>query len=314
MSDKVVALPRRAYTVRRASDLMGAWGTCLAIYGPPGVGKSSLAVQAADAQPWGGKVGVLDAEGGARAYGDRDDIDVFSVKDSDATHLDGMGYTMCEQVLNDLVAGKLVPQDAPKYGTIIVDNVSEINAYCTYDTLRTYSRNVDRKDRPDQKDWNTTTSRMLLFLRRWRDFAQASGTNVIFIAWDKTQEDQVSLVPKKDIALNPALARQLPGLIDVVAYLTIKGQGRRHLLFEATASTATKFRRAPNEAAQSIPGEFEYAFGSPHKPMVDLLACMKGGVTFPAAKYVRQDGRAGQSQRAAAAGPAVTDVAGQIRG
>lgn len=302
---------KRAYTVSRASDLMTQWGVCFAIYGPPGAGKSTLAAQAAHSR-FAGKVGVIDAEGGARAYGDHDDIDVFSVKDSDDHHENGMGYSAIEDILDDLVAGKLVPADADKYGTIIVDNVSEINAFCVYDTLRTVPRNIDRKDRPDQKDWNTTTSRMLLLTRRFRDFAQATGTNVVFVAWDRLQEDRVTGVSKKDLAMNPALANQLPGLLDMVGYLTIVGKGKRKLSFEASASTAAKFRRNPNEIAMSIPGEFDYDFGAPELPFSDLIDCLKGGVKFPAHKYKVSSSAPAMQNRAPQAG---TDaVAAAIRG
>lgn len=275
---------KRRYTVSRASDLMGLWGVCFAIYGPPGCGKSTLAAQAAHSK-FAGKVGVIDAEGGARAYGDHDDIDTFSVKDSDANHDNGMGYSAIEDILDDLVAGSLVPAEGGKYGTIIVDNASEINAFCMYDTMRTVPRNIDRRDRPDQKDWNTTTSRMLLLTRRFRDYAQASGTNVVFVAWDRLQEDRVTAISKKDMSFNPALANQFPGLLDMVGYLTIKGKGTRTLSFEASATTAAKFRRAPNEVAMTIPSEFEYSFNDPHLPFADLIDCLKGNVPFPKGRY-----------------------------
>lgn len=286
----VAAPARRLYSVRKASDLMGMWGVCFAIYGPPGSGKSTLAAQAADC-PYAGKVGVIDAEGGARAYGHRDDIDVFSVRDSDDTHTNGMGYKAVLQILDDLVAKKLRPDMAQpysetnRYGTIIVDNCSEINAFCMYDVLRTVSRQIKPDDRPDQKDWNTTTSRMLLLFRRFRDFAQESGTNVVFIAWDRQQEDKVTGVAKKDLAFNPALANQMPGLVDMVAYLTIDKRGVRKLSFEASLSTAAKFRRNPTEVAMTIPGEFIYEFASKHLPMKDLLSTLKGGQRFPEGRY-----------------------------
>jgi AAA domain len=304
---------RPTYSVRRASELMGLWGVCFAIYGPPGSGKSTLAAQAADSEH-AGKVGVCDIEGGARAYGHRDDIDVFSIRDSDANHDNGMGFEMVERVLDDLIAGKLRPADADRYGTVIVDNMSELNAYCTYDTLRTVPRNIDRKDRPDQKDWNTTTSRMLLHVRRWRDFAQASGTNVVFVAWDRAQEDRVTGVSKKDLAFNPALANQFPGLIDMVGYLTIAGKGRRTLSFEASATTAAKFRRAPTEVAMTIPGEFSYDFGSPDKPMKDLIDCLKGGRPFPKDRYRLVAADRGNGRRSATQGTGVEAVRAAISG
>lgn len=308
-------LYRPKYTVRKASALMAEVGVCFAIYGPPGAGKSTLAAQAADTD-WGTPVGVIDAEGGFRAYGDKD-IDVFSVKDSDDKHDSGMGFSAVESILDDLVAGKLVP-DRPRHdgkllwGTIIVDNVSEVNTFCTYDTLRTVKRNIGMDDRPDQKDWGTTTSRMLLLIRRFRDFAQATGTNVIFIAWDRAQEDKVTGVTKKDVAFNPALANQFPGLLDVVGYLTIDKKGIRKLSFEASNTSAAKFRRNQSEAAMSIPAEFIYAFTDPHKPMVDLLNCLKGGVTFPRGRYKEAGGA--MVARAAATPTSGQSTADYVRG
>lgn len=314
MTDSITRISgqRKAhYTVHRASALMQSVGVCFAIYGPPGSGKSALAAQAVHS-PHAGRVLVIDIEGGARAYGDRDDIDVVPIRDSDERHDNGMGFAMVEEVVDDLVEGKLVGEGGEKYGTVVLDNMSELNAYCTYDTIRTYGRNIDRKDRPDQKDWNTTTSRMLLLTRRLRDFAAASNTNVIFVAWDKQQEDRVTGVAKKDLALNPALAGQLPGLIDIVGYLTIRGRGKRTLSFEASASTAAKFRRSPNEAAMTIPGEFDYEFGSPLRPMADLISCLKGGVAFPASSYTKS---APNANRAAVAVVSGADaVAAAIRG
>lgn len=307
--------PRKvAYSVRRASDLMSSWGVCFGIYGPAGVGKSTLAAQAVHSQ-WAGKVGVIDAEGGARAYGDRPDIDVISVRDSDDKHDSGMGYKVVDQVLDDLVARRLVPQDADKYGTIIVDNCSEINAFCMYDVLRTVPRNISDNDRPDQKDWNTTTSRMLLLFRRWRDFAQESGTNVIFICWDRAQDDKVTGIAKKDVAFNPALSNQMPGLVDAIGYLTYgMKDGERKLSFKPGVTTAAKFRRNANEIAMTIPAEFIYDVGGAFKPMADIIDCLKGGVAFPAGRY-RGVGPA--SARAVAAPPSEspTDpVRGVIRG
>lgn len=60
---------RPKYTVSRASDLMGLWGVCFGIFGPPGIGKSTLAAQAVFSK-FAGRVGIIDAEGGARAYGE----------------------------------------------------------------------------------------------------------------------------------------------------------------------------------------------------------------------------------------------------
>jgi hypothetical protein len=292
----------RRYSVVDATQLTN-WGLCLALYGPPGSGKTTLAGQAQDSE-FAGQVVHIDAEGGARAIAHRKGLQVIRVMDSSPTQDNGLGWKIIEgDILDDLISGRLVA------GTVILDNISEINAMCMYHTLRTTSRNIPPDARPDQKDWNTCTSAMLQLIRRFRDFSQASGTNVIFVAWDRLQEDRVTDIPKKDFALNPALANQLPGMLDIVGYLTIDGRGKRKITFEASTANAAKFRRSATEVANTIPLNIAYEFGTQAKPMADLIDCLKGGKKFPAERYAPTKSLA-PSARPSSPAPATADAGG----
>jgi hypothetical protein len=203
---------------------------------------------------------------------------VLSVID---TGMRGDGWSDVKTLVDDYVTGKR------KAGTIILDNDSELLSLC----IRWVCTHVDRGptikaiDRPDIKDWSTVTAQMLALTRRLRDFARNSGTNVFIIAWEAPEKDesQGGLI-KRDLAFNPAFARQLPGIVDIVGRITVKGAWRE-LSFEPTSTTASKFRRGGDEHAMQVPSVIRYQ--EKDRPIVDILACLKGGKPWPKAKYIR---------------------------
>lgn len=251
-----------------------------AVYGAPGSGKTTFLSDAADSEH-GIPMLVADAEGGARAFAHRDDIDVASFVDPDA---DGSGWSDFDDFVNDLIMGR---KGLDKYKTIVVDNVSELLSLCIRWVVKNISRGqgVTANDRPDQRDWNLVTQRMLIMIRKLRDYGRASGTNIFFIAWEAPEKDEQTGITKADVAFNPALARQFPGILDFVGYLTVVNATTRRLSFEASRTTAAKFRKSRMDAAQKIPGRFEYKIDD--KPLVDILAVMKGGASWPSEKYAK---------------------------
>lgn len=264
---------RPKYVIKRASQL-GEWGVNCILYGPPGVGKTTLAVQAADCE-YGAPVLVVDAEGGARAFSHREDIYVASVTDEDRR-----GFAELKDIYGDLEKRSLTADDGAPFKTIIVDNLSEITSMCVNHIVRTVSRNVSQADRPDLHDWQDVTAEMLTFVRNFRDYARNTGTNVFFIAWDRVGET----TQFRELGVNPALAQKLPGVVDIVGVLRVKGKDRREVSFEASNSTRAKFRRSGAEAANQVPTVIEYQFGT-HRPMIDILNTLKGGMPWPTAKY-----------------------------
>lgn len=255
------------------ANALGAWGVCGAIYGPPGVGKTTFVCDAADSE-YGAPVLMLDVEGGARTIAHRGDIDVAPI-----TNDAGKGFEHLKAYRDDLVAARI------KYGTVLVDNISEIIAMAVVHTLRTVPRKIAASDRPDQNDWSKINTDMLLLVRSFRDFARLSGTNVFFIAWEAPEKDEATGRVKRDLAMNPSFARQFPGIVDMVGHLTVRSTGVRQLSFEASDKTAAKFRRSGDENANQIPDVLRYR--REDKPLVDILAVLKGHKSWPADKYKR---------------------------
>lgn len=265
-------------TVHKAKELAATnWGVCMAIYGVPGVGKTTL-VSEAEYSEFGSPTEFIDCEGGARAITHIDDITVLSIID---TSNRGEGFADVKKLLNDYI------EKRRKANTIIIDNMSELQNMCVKWVVNHVSRgeNVKPIDRPDIKDWSTITAEMLSLTRRFRDFARNSGTNVFFIAWEAPEKDesQGGLI-RRDLAFNPSFARQFPGIVDVVGRLTVKGDWRE-LSFAPSSTTASKFRRGGGEKANNVPNVIRYKLGD--KPIVDILACLKGGKPWPANKYTR---------------------------
>lgn len=262
--------------IQKAKDLAGTnWGVCMAIYGAPGVGKTTMVSEAVYSE-YGQPVEFIDCEGGARAITHMDDITVLSVIDPANR---GEGFKDVKDLIADYIVGKR------KAGTIIIDNMSELLNLCVRWVVNNVSRGegVRPIDRPDIKDWSTITAEMLALTRRLRDFARNSGTNVFFIAWEAPEKDesQGGLI-KRDLAFNPSFARQFPGIVDVVGRLTVKGE-LRELSFAPSTTTASKFRRGGGEAANNVPNVIRYKLGD--RPIVDILACLKGGKEWNASKY-----------------------------
>ena len=257
-------------TVRQATEESPA-GISMAIYGAPGVGKTTLAAQASLSE-YGGRVLFLDAEGGTRSISHLDNVDVIDIHD----------WAQFGKVTNVLAN----PNEACEWGTIVLDNMSEYQAVNL--------KHIVGKDIPQIQHWGQSTNDMLYVTRLYRDLARKRGFNVFYIVWEAPEKDEASGIIKRDVGFTPSLARQFPGIIDIVAYLTVEADQTRVLSFAPSPRTAAKFRRSRSEAARDIPLVLYY--NAEDLPMIDLLATLKGGQAWPTGKYTRKTQQQGQSK------------------
>jgi phage nucleotide-binding protein len=241
-----------------------ASGMCIAIYGVPGVGKTTLAAQAALSN-LGKPVLVIDAEGGSRAIAHMQDVYIADVK-------------TWKEVVD---VSNTVANTKNDFKTVVLDNMSEFQQI----HMRSI---VTGNNMPEIRDWGRNSNEMLGFTRLWRDISRDQGLNVIFIAWEAPELDESSgaKIIKRDLGFTPSLARQFPGIIDLVGHLTVDNQGTRILNFSPSNRTAAKFRRSQNEAAAKIP--LTLYFGLNEYPLVDILNTLKGGLDWPQGKYLKK--------------------------
>lgn len=244
-----------------SAEELPPWGISAAIYGPPGAGKTTFCAYACEAID-GAPVLDLDAEGGARSI----------------MHLPvEVAPVDTWEKIKRITAGIMAIEDLP-YKTIILDNMSE------YQALNLKS--VAGSGQPQIQHYQTCTIDLLNLTRQYRDLAKRKGINVFFIAWESPEKDDSTGIIKKDVGFTPSLARQFPGIVDIVGYLSVEAGETRRLTFAPSIRTAAKFRRSLTEAARKIPLTINYKMED--KPIVDILNTLRGGADWPTSKYTKQ--------------------------
>jgi hypothetical protein len=139
---------------------------------------------------------------------------------------------------------------------------------------------------PEIRDWNKNTQEMLAVTRMYREIARRKSINVIYIAWETPEKDDVEGVYRRDVGFTPSLARQFPGIVDIIGFMTVNTNNSRQISFQASPKTAAKFRRSKIENAVKIPNVIK--FGEDDYPLVDLLAVLRGNENWPDKKYERR--------------------------
>lgn len=239
------------------------WGMSIAIYGPPGVGKTTFCAQAIDS-PYGAPVLDLDAEGGARSIS-HTTVEVVTVDT----------WVKIRKVASAIMA---IPKDQIPWKSIILDNMSEYQAISI--------KHIAGAGPTQQQHWNTSTSDLLKLTREFRDWGKDNQVNIFFIAWESPEKDEATGIIKRDVGFTPSLARQFPGIVDIVGYLSVDSGDTRKLTFAPGKTTASKFRRGLTEAARKMPLTFSYKLED--KPIVDILSTLRGGGEWPTDKYARR--------------------------
>jgi len=260
---------------RRASDVSDRWGTTIALYGSPGVGKTTTACELADSAE--APVLYCDVEGGVRAVTHRTDILL--------PEYDIRTWAHVKRVLSDVQRTTI-----NEVRTVVWDNLSEI------ESINFRSLLPDPEAQISPQIYGISQRQMLSFMLEWRELSRKTGINVVFIAWDtfrggddNRKVDNVALPTRRDLSLTSGLARKLPGLIDAVGLIRAVGTSDRMrvLTFVNTEGTACKLRRSLSEKARTMPTQIRYKQGD--VVLADVLAVMRGDTEWPTAKYKKDE-------------------------
>lgn len=239
-------------------------GVRIGIYGPGGIGKTTLAATVAKSL-LGAPAAYLDARGNpevVRSYGDA--IQVFPI-------------TAFDQV-DDWRTDFVNDRDRP-FKSVIVDNLCELHAM----DLR------DRYGTDAEIAWtmhSAATADVLQLARNFTDLSTIYGVNVIFVMWDvhETRNVRGREVNRSELAFNKALQSQLPGIISWLGRLYIVDDAppwTRMLDFRPIESMhVAKFQVDPNDP---VTGEIPMQQWNPS--LASILDTVLGGTPWPTALH-----------------------------
>lgn len=241
-------------------------GSSIMLFGKAGSGKTTLAASLS-LDPKNCPVWFLDSEGGTKVISDMSGVTVFPI------------HTWQEQkdFRQEIVKQKAAPQGLP-FKTIVIDNLSEVVQQAVTAIVGNATEQVS------QPKWGDMAREILSYVRFYRDLARDNGINVVIIAWDSEEKNEITGRSIVTLEATPKLQKELPGILDHIGWITpVDGQpDKRVLSFEPSTRNISKFRRSRTEAARSIPVKIEY--GLDNMPLCDIVAAMRGD-QFDVKKY-----------------------------
>lgn len=267
-------LSTRPFPIIGISDLAAKKGSCIAVYGAPGVGKTP-ACCAVSATVYGNPMVVLDAEGGL------DSALHFPNINPIARPADGhWDWPSIEFIVNWY---KNADESEISERALLIDNMSEVAEINLWHHTTDPTQNGGPRRSPEIQHYKRCTIDLRWMVRTLKDVAESKGLNVFLVAWEAPEKDEASGIIKRDVCFSPGFAREFPGLVDVVAWITVDGQGKRSMQLGASNRSAARFRRNKFQHAAAIPDKFEFSIDT--TPLADLIATMRGGVAWPEEKY-----------------------------
>ncbi len=220
------------------------------IYGPGGLGKTSLALTAMDSV-YGKPLCLVEIDRGG-SVGSHRDCDAILIKT----------YRDFRDFMSEL-------QHGSEWLTIVVDPLTDLMDMC-FEEKAALIHSADPR-----QHYAAMTAEMVKHIKTLRDLSMNSGVNVILTCWEDDFTDEVTKTRRNGLKLNPALRDRVQGLVTTIGYLTLAGDDKTRVLQLAPSKRyATKFRRSDDDVAQQIP------FNIPQPSMAPILDTLIGGKPF----------------------------------
>lgn len=267
-------LSKRPFPILAMDQLAAKKGSCIAVYGRPGVGKTP-ACCAVSETPWGNPMVILDVEGGLDS--------ALHYTNARPIARPSHGSWDWESIRSIVEWYRDADESEITEKALLIDNMSEIAEINLWYHTTDVNQNGGPRRKPEIQHYKSCTIDMRWLTRTLKDVAEAKGLNIFLVAWESPEKDESTGIIMRDVCFSPGFAREFPGIVDVVAWITVDGQGKRSMQLGASNRCAARFRRNKFQHSNSIPDKFEFTIDD--TPLADLIATMRGGVEWPKDQY-----------------------------
>lgn len=267
-------MPERPFPLISLTDIGAKKGSAIAVYGAPGVGKTPACCAVSETE-YGNPTTILDVEGGIDS--------VLHFTNVSAVPMPAEGKWDWESIKTVVEWYEEADESEITEKALVIDNMSEIAEICLLYHTHDPKQVGGARTGPEIQHYKRCTIDMRWLTRTLRDIAYSKGVNVFMVCWESPEKDEATGILKRDVCFSPAFAREFPGLLDIVAWITVDGKGKRSMQLANTNRCAARFRRSKFANSMQIPDKFEFSIDT--APLADIIATTRGGKVWPAEKY-----------------------------
>jgi len=208
--------------IMAANEIVDQWGLNIALYGPPGVGKTRLISTAQDYEKSANLL-IIDVEGGTRTIKNRTDISVTKPKT----------WKELQALYNWLLT-----EGKDKYKTVAIDTMTHAQTLCLDYVL-------GKKEKPEFQDFGRVGILMSKMIQGFVSLSKEDGINIIFSCHVRTDKDSQGTVYNVSPDCYPKVGKALMSQVDTIGYYTKKRKGsnvNRVLQIDGVGAVKAKHR------------------------------------------------------------------------
>ena len=235
MTDSRVAVPTPSRSADIKDRIISAaavpqlWGLSMVLWGQPGVGKTPLAATAQDSE-YGRDVIFIAPEAGMASIADRKDVMVFPTDEwGDFAKIE-----------------KFLSKSEHTYRTFVLDTVDAMQKMARDKVL--IDKGLSDEEQLTLPMYGRANEMCLTFIDKLRVLSTQRGWNMIIIAHDETEKDELMGGLITRLSVSAGLAKAVVRMVDAIGYMSV-GKDKtdrtklvRTLEFQPTTSRMGKMR------------------------------------------------------------------------